>query len=1128
MAAPAIRGSTAAVSGGSTTSPAGTAVDDLVIVVTWERNGAGSATHTLQSGFTEIFTWAHDDGSTDGRLSVAYKKATSGGANAYAAYTSSSGTEWWTGCIVLKAGTFDESAIASGTATTGTTNAAPDPPSVTLNGDRDYLVLAIAGWHLSASATVAVTAPSNYNALWDISGAATGELAVAWKKVLAPIASADPGAFGDDVAPNGTARNTIAIPNKNPSDAYWVKKVDENASSSATSLALTVPASGVAAGQLLIVTGGQSSLGTITSVTDSRGNTYAVDVTRATVACGSCIASCIVGTALQSGDTITVNFSGAATFCVAACHQFAPASGKVWQSGVDKTTSASSTSTTPSSGATATLSEADELCIGAVSFTNTTAGFEPDSGWTALSGAMASGNSAVSEPFYKVVAATTAVTASGVLSASIAWNAVVATYRMDNAPVTGTAVQNVTVTSTAAGLRKVFGACVNAVSVGSTAVGLRKVFGTLLKNVSVGSTVTGLRKVFGSSVSNVSVGSTVSGVRKVLGACVTGISVGSTAIGLPTVLGVAVKAITVTSTAIGSVTGGVPTVFGTAVKNITVTSTASGLRTVYGACVKAVTVGSTAVGLRKVFGTLVKAVTVGSTIAGLRKVFGSIAKNLGPTATASGSTPGRVTGQPGYKSLRVDAGLSLTNLRTVLNEASANGAQHIRFAAQWQSIETSDGVYTWTKMDQMVDECEARNLEMTVHMIQSPTWVTTTGSWKPPVANNTQLQHWKDWCTALAGRFGTRIQLYEIWNEPNGNTFWASGSAISQFPTEYAKLLKWGYEGIKAGDPDAQVGGINCSRPLVSGYQNGVYDALESLYGVPACQANNYYFDYLSLHPYDLTHNPTIAKGSDDIADSWGGVIGRCFKDYERARDIVTAREGAPKPIYMGEWGHNTDGSTNNGPVSDAVRATYLTNAFTIIRNDDGVYALTPYAWKQSTAAWDIDGTATETAFINFPVVLPDTILGTAESNPTVSSSAVGKRTVRGVAAKSLSILSTALGQNISGDTVFGTAAKALAVTATAVGHTADSLGTAVSSLVLRATARGHVTPRRRHVHGPALTYSPRADTATGYMWPIYTRDGELVWAIKQYVVQVPYGRFVIDRDGNHWRVVDLGVVEPI
>jgi len=213
MAAPTIRGSTAPVSGLSTTSPAGTQIGDLVICVTWERAGAGSPTHTCDtgSGFVEIRTHAHDDGSTDGRLSAAYKVATSAGANAYAAYSTGGSGTVYTGCIVLTAGTYEVATLPKNNSATQTNNAVPNPPSVTgMTGD--WLVLAIAGWHLGSAGTGAVTSPTNYNEVWEIAGSADVELSMGGRALTSlSNATEDPGAFGDSVTPSATATLTLAV-----------------------------------------------------------------------------------------------------------------------------------------------------------------------------------------------------------------------------------------------------------------------------------------------------------------------------------------------------------------------------------------------------------------------------------------------------------------------------------------------------------------------------------------------------------------------------------------------------------------------------------------------------------------------------------------------------------------------------------------------------------------------------------------------------------------------------------------------------------------------------------------------------------------------------------------------------
>jgi hypothetical protein len=214
MASPALRGQTAPAAGGTVTSPASTEVGDLVIVYTFERLGAGTAsTLTVNEGasFTPILNHFHNDGSTDGALAVAYKVATQGGAQSYQGFTSSTGTPvWWTGCSVLQVGTFDVASILSA-GVSQTNNAVPNPPSVAnMVAAREYLVFAIAGWHLGSSVDNAATVPSGYGNLVQVAGAATGDLACA-SLAMTGVTTTDPPAYGDNQTPNGTCSITVAI-----------------------------------------------------------------------------------------------------------------------------------------------------------------------------------------------------------------------------------------------------------------------------------------------------------------------------------------------------------------------------------------------------------------------------------------------------------------------------------------------------------------------------------------------------------------------------------------------------------------------------------------------------------------------------------------------------------------------------------------------------------------------------------------------------------------------------------------------------------------------------------------------------------------------------------------------------
>lgn len=216
MASPTVRGTPTIGTGLSRTSDATTAVGDYIVMINWERNGAGSATHTLQGGqdWTEIpnSNFAHNDGSTDGRWSAAVKRVTVAGAQTYQSHTSSDGTSVASCCITVNGSYVDIAALVSVSPITQTTNAVPNPPNLTgMDAGKEYLVFACAGWHLGSSLTVTVTAPTNYALIADMAGANLLELGVA-TRARTGVTSEDPGTFGDNQTPNGTVGWTFAIP----------------------------------------------------------------------------------------------------------------------------------------------------------------------------------------------------------------------------------------------------------------------------------------------------------------------------------------------------------------------------------------------------------------------------------------------------------------------------------------------------------------------------------------------------------------------------------------------------------------------------------------------------------------------------------------------------------------------------------------------------------------------------------------------------------------------------------------------------------------------------------------------------------------------------------------------------
>src|SRR2546427_8728389 len=163
----------------------------------------------------------------------------------------------------------------------------------------------------------------------------------------------------------------------------FVKNIGTNSSATTgTTIAVTVPAAGVATGDSVILTLAMADASGGVTATDSKGNTYslAADITNASNVRTVILAAHNV-TALVSGDTITVTHPSASVRALSA-NEF---SGLSPTSALEQTHTATGSSTAPSSGATAATTEAAELLLGAMGVGGTISDtFTPGASYTAL------------------------------------------------------------------------------------------------------------------------------------------------------------------------------------------------------------------------------------------------------------------------------------------------------------------------------------------------------------------------------------------------------------------------------------------------------------------------------------------------------------------------------------------------------------------------------------------------------------------------------------------------------------------------------------------------------------------------------------------------------------------------
>jgi hypothetical protein len=212
-----------------------------------------------------------------------------------------------------------------------------------------------------------------------------------------------------------------------------IGSVSNTSGGTMNTLSVTVGPGGVAAGDTIIVAIAAQSNVTISSVADSSGNNYGVDVIRqysgSTQRCTTALASAYVSRALAPGDTITVTVSyGNAWGFVAEEWSGLSATGRLDQfGGADSADVKSSTVTVSTGSATGQDTEAvlSLVCVG--TWTNLT----PGSGYTLTADLKTSVGTAQRELGLENLISSVAgpQTATFRLSTAQNWSAAIATYR---------------------------------------------------------------------------------------------------------------------------------------------------------------------------------------------------------------------------------------------------------------------------------------------------------------------------------------------------------------------------------------------------------------------------------------------------------------------------------------------------------------------------------------------------------------------------------------------------------------------------------------------------------------------------------------------------------------------------
>lgn len=214
----------------------------------------------------------------------------------------------------------------------------------------------------------------------------------------------------------------------------------------------------------------------------------------------------------------------------------------------------------------------------------------------------------------------------------------------------------------------------------------------------------------------------------------------------------------------------------------------------------------------------------------------------------------------------------------------------VRVDLFWQRIERSRGEYRFEPYDQLLDGLDQRGIRAMMILDYSNPLYEEGHS----VRTQAGREAFARFAAVAAKRYRGRGVRWEIWNEPNLETYWSPQPSAP----DYVALVRTTAAAIRAADPQATI-----VAPATSGFP---WEFLEQLFEAGLLEE----IDEVSVHPY---------RGAPPEAAT---------EDYERLRRMMaqhlTGDRPAP-PIISGEWGYATAGA---GRVSTDQQARYLARQY--------------------------------------------------------------------------------------------------------------------------------------------------------------------------------------------------------
>ena len=253
------------------------------------------------------------------------------------------------------------------------------------------------------------------------------------------------------------------------------------------------------------------------------------------------------------------------------------------------------------------------------------------------------------------------------------------------------------------------------------------------------------------------------------------------------------------------------------------------------------------------------------------------------------------------------------------------GAHLVRFTVRWDEVAPtkptnarSPGAYEWGQYGEVLDALHASGIRALVTLYGAPGW--SNGGLGP---NHLPASGFGSFAYAAAKRFPW-VHMWTVWNEPNTPIF-----SLPVSPSLYVRrLLNPGYAALhQASRANLVAGGVTSPRKTASGMA-----PLTFMRGMRAAHAR---LDAYAQNPYPLSSLETPTRTSPACR----GCTYFTMATLPLIRSSVTRYFG-PKPIWLTEYGYQTNPPDPILGVSQAKQAQYIAEAALRVWREPGVTVL--------------------------------------------------------------------------------------------------------------------------------------------------------------------------------------------